>query len=37
MTIPRNHREAERSKFKDIWREAELEEMAALEAKEWIQ
>ncbi|ETO58710.1 hypothetical protein F444_22910, partial [Phytophthora nicotianae P1976] len=33
VRIPRNHREAMRSEFRDFWREAELEEMAALRAK----
>ncbi|OWY99509.1 Integrase, catalytic core protein, partial [Phytophthora megakarya] len=33
VKIPRNHREAMRSKFADFWRLAELEEMAALKAK----
>jgi hypothetical protein len=33
VRIPRNHRETMRSEFRDFWREAELEEMAALKAK----
>jgi len=33
VKIPRNQREAMRSKYADFWRMAELEEMAALKAK----
>ncbi|POM80393.1 LOW QUALITY PROTEIN: Integrase catalytic core protein [Phytophthora palmivora] len=33
VPIPRNHREAMRSKYKDFWKLAEMEEMADLKAK----
>ncbi|POM74484.1 Integrase catalytic core protein [Phytophthora palmivora] len=32
VPIPRNHRESMRSKYKDFWKLAEMEEMAALKA-----